>query len=132
MSIQIPIGGNILHPPLGILQRELIPGLFTGSGDLTRPGPTPPFNNVNAVGLSWSFFTVPAPFGYRVGDPIIYYERMIQLSTIHQDIGTHQLVSEVYDAYADGHYWMWQEAGPSRVHYEICPGVDVVFYWLII
>lgn len=132
MSVNIPIGTNILRPPIGLLQRELIPGIFTGDGDLTRPGGTVPFNNVNAFGLSWSFFSVPAPFGYELGEPRVYHHVMIRLTTIHQDIGSHQLVSETFDAHSDGIYWLWDNAGPSRVHYEIIPGLSVQFYWILI
>ena len=132
MSIQWPIGLNLLHPPLGLLQRELIPGLADGIGDLVRPGPTAPFNHVNAFGLSWTFFSVPAPFGYTLGDPRTYHQRMIQLSTVHTDLSGHDTVSDVLDAHAEGLYWLWAEAGPTRVHYEIVPGVRVQFFWLVL
>lgn len=132
MSIQIPIGTNILRPPLGLVQRELIPGLASGAGDLTRPGLIPPLNNVNAFGLTWDFFTVPAPFGYVLGEPRVYHERMIQLSTVHEDVAGHDVTSEVFDAFSEGIYWLWTQPGPKRVHYEIVPGVDVQFFWVII
>jgi len=65
----VPIANTLLHPPLGALRRELITGVYSGSGDLTRPGGFPPFENVNAYGLTWSFFTVPETFGYQLGSP---------------------------------------------------------------
>lgn len=133
MSIIQTIGGEILRPPYGALRRELIPGIFSGSGDLDRnTGALPPFNNVNAFGLEWTFFTVPAALGYQVGQPLVYYERMIQLTTIHTDALGHDVVSEIFDAHAEGLYWRWNEAGPTRIHYEIFPFVEVVFQWLIV
>ena len=127
----VPIANTLLHPPLGALRRELITGVYSGSGDLTRPGGFPPFENVNAYGLTWSFFTVPETFGYQLGSPRRYYERMIQLSTIHTDLAGHELVSEDFEAVADGIYWLWSNAGPTRVHYEIIPAVTVLFEWVV-
>ena len=130
MSNVVQIGQQILHPPLRFTGRELIAGVFSGTGDLTKPGLIPPFDHVAAWGITWSFFSVPAPFGYRVGTPRRYYELMIQLSTIHTDLDGHELVSDQFDAYAEGIYWLWREPAPLRVHYEIVPGVQVVFEWL--
>jgi len=128
---ETPVLNTVLHPPLGLLKRELISGTFTGSGDLTRAGPTAPFNNVNAYGLTWSFFTVPAPFGLIFGSPDIYENRMLQLSTIHEDGAGHELISEYHSFYSEGLYWLWENPGPSRVHYEIQIGVVCVFHWLV-
>lgn len=133
MTQIVPILEQILHPPLGLLQRELISGLFSGAGDLTRPAPLPgPFNHVNAYGLSWTFFTIPAGFGSTPGTPILYEERMLQLSTIHTDLGGHDLISEWHAFFSDGVYWLWENPGPTRVHYEIAPGVQVTFFWLLL
>jgi len=128
---QTPILEALLHPPLGLLKRELITGTFSGSGDLTRSGTTAPFNNVNAYGLTWSFFTVPAPFGFEFGSPDIYEHRMIQLSTIHTDGGAHDFISEFRDFRSEGLYWLWANPGPTKIHYEIQVGVSVVFYCLV-
>jgi len=128
---ETPILNTLVHPPLSLMKRELISGTFTGSGDLTRPALFPPFPQVNAYGLTWSFFTVPAPFGFEFGDPNIYEHRMLQLSTVHQDQTGHELVSEFHDFRSEGLYWFWETPFPSRVHYEITPGVVVVFHWLI-
>jgi hypothetical protein len=128
----IPIVETIAHPPLGWLGRELIVGSFTGTGDLDRDtGAAPPWNHVNANGLTWDFFTVPARFGYTLGNPRIYEHRMIQLSTVHTGSDNHELVSEFHDFYSEGLYWMWENAGPTRIHYEIAPGVVVIFFWLL-
>lgn len=125
---QVPVFEAIIHPPLGLLQRDLIAGVFTGSGDLTRPsGPL----NVDGYGLTWTFFSVPAPFGYELGSPIVYHDRMIQLSAIHRDLAGHDLVSEYHAFNVEGIYWLWENPFPQRIHYEIQVGVSVIFSWLV-
>lgn len=133
MTQTVPILETILHPPLGLLQRELIPGLLSGSVDLTRnTGSLAPFNNVNAYGLSWAFFTVPIGFGFEIGFPDVYFNRMLQASTVHTDFAGHELVSEYHSFFSEGIYWLWQNPGPSRVHLEIEPGVELQAFWLIV
>jgi len=133
MTQIVPIFEALIHPPLGAIQRELIPGVFSGAGDLDRKtGNLPPFNNVNAYGLTWTFFTVPAAFGRIAGDPIVFEERMLQLSTIHADALGHEFTSEFHDFRSEEIWWLWENTGPTRIHYEIQVGVVVVFFWLII
>jgi len=132
-SLPIPVIDLILHPPIGLLQRELIVGALSGSGDLTRnTGQLAPFNNVNAYGLAWTFFTVPAAFGRTAGSPVIYDERMIQLSAVYSDFGGHDFIGEYHSFFAEGIYWLWDTAGPTRIHYEIAVGVVVTAYWLTV
>lgn len=133
MTETIPILETLLHPPLGAISQLLIPGLFTGSGDLTRAtGALPPFNHVNAYGLTWTFFTIPAGFGSTPGTPIVYEERMLQASTIHTDFHGHDLISEWHSFFSDGVYWLWNNPGPTRVHFDIAPGLEIVFSWIVL
>lgn len=132
MTQPIPVAEALIHPALGFLAREIIPGIFTGQGDLTRPtGALPPFNNVNAFGLTWTFFTVPDTLGVEFGTPNVYEERMLQLASMHIGSDGHELVSEFHSFAVDGVYWLWQNAGPSRIHYDIRIGVEIVFFWLL-
>jgi hypothetical protein len=131
---QVAIFEALSHPPLGTLVRELLPALYTGSGDLTRPAPLPipPFNNVNAFGLTWDFFTVPAGYGRDVQTPAVFDRPMMRLSTVHTGLDGHDIISEWHDFFSDGVYWLWTHAGPTRIHYDISPGVSVSFFWLIL
>ena len=132
-QIPVPIVDVLFHPPLGLLSRELIVGLISGPTDLTRnTGQLAPFDNVNAYGLSWSFFTVPAGFGSSPGFPIIYEERMVQASTVHTDFAGHDLLSEFHSFYSEGIYWLWENPGPTRVHVEVAPGLSIQAYWLVV
>lgn len=128
-DIDLPIVQQLLHPPVTLLRRELVTGLFSGSGSLTRAaGPI----GVNAFGLSWDFFTVPAGFGFTLGVPVIYEERMLNLAAIHSSLDGHAFVSEYHAFYADGIYWQWENSFPTRVDYDIAPGVSLVFHWLLV
>jgi len=132
VSLQYPIIDVLLHPPFGFLQREVVAGLFSGSGDLDRnTGALAPFNNVNAYGLRVTFFTVPAPFGYDLGSPRVYHNRMVQLTVRYRDALGNDQDLELYDVHAEQAFF-WREPGPLLIHYEICPGVECVFEWLII
>lgn len=128
MSTNVPILEAILHPPLGALTRELITGTFTGAHDFTRTvGPVA----VNAYGLAWDIFTLPAGWGITYGQPNVYEPRLLQANTIHTGFDGHDLVSEYHDFYTEGIYWLWANPFPTRVHVEISPGVVLVFHWLI-
>lgn len=130
---EVPLLQTILHPPLGAVRREIIPGTFSGAGDLQRPASVlPPFQNVNAYGLTWSIFTVPPGYGRRLGSPDVYDQRIVQVGTVHEDPDGHRLTSEWHEFHVEGVYWLWENPGPHHVHYEIGPGVSLVFYWLIV
>lgn len=133
-DISVPIFDTLVHPPLGLLTRSLIPGTFTGSGNLTRPAPLaiPPFQNVNAYGLTWDIFTIASTVGFESGFPTVYEERICQLATVHTDVSGHDVISEYHEFNVEGIYWLWENAGPAYVHYEIPSNVVLVLYWLLI
>lgn len=129
-DITLPINVlNNLQPGISFLRREAITGIFTGEGDLDRPALGV---GVNAFGLSWDFFSVPAPFGRELGQPDVFDRRMLQLAAIHTSTDSHQFISEYHAFFVEGIYWQWANIFPSRIHYVIAPGVEVVFFWLLI
>jgi hypothetical protein len=128
----IPIADALLHPPIGLLKRESI-GTFTGAQDFTRAtGALAPFNHVNAYGLSWDAFTIPAGFGRTPGSPTVYEQRLCQVSVVYTDFAGHDLIGEYHDVFVEGIYFEWVEPGPTKVHVEIAPGVSLTFFWLIV
>lgn len=119
---------QFLHPPLGVLVREIIPGLAAGSGSLTRPrGPVP----VDAFGMTFDFITVPAGLGFVVGNFNEYFDRILQLSVVHTLLDGHSVVSESFDLHQDAQPIVFEQALPTRVDYFIAPGVSVQFFWLV-
>lgn len=126
---ETPILNALLHPPLGLLSRSIIPGTFTGAGDIDRPaGPI----GVNAFGLTFDLLTVPAGWGRVEGFPDVWLPRLVQLATVHRGADGHDLISEYHDFYAEGLYWLWENPFPQYVHYEVSPGVELVFFWILI
>ena len=132
MSLVFPIADALFHPPYGSMRRELIAGTFSGGGDLQRAtGAVAPFNNVNAYGLRVSFFTIPAGFGYVVGSPNVYYDRIVQLTAVYEDAVGNADTLESVDIHYE-RFWLWAEPGPLRIHYEVLPGCVVAFQWMIV
>jgi len=128
-SIELPIKVPFMQLPIELVVRETIAGVFSGSGSLTRPaGPI----GVDAFGITWDFFTVPAGFGSTPGNPTQFENRMLQLGVVHQDLGTHQYYSEFHDFTVEGIYLMFSLIAPVRVDYTIAPGVEVSFFWLVL
>lgn len=126
-SVGIPIIDQLVHPSIGLLTRSASLGVFSGGGTLT-----PPQNPLVALtyGLTWDFFTVPVGFGFAVGDPNIYFDRILQLSSEYVELGGHSILTQVADVRTDGDKYMWEEPLPLAVHYYIAPGVSVTFFWL--
>ncbi len=132
MTFSVPLVDTVLHPPYGAMRRELIAGVFSGSGDLTRAtGAFAPFNNVNAYGIRTQFFTVPAGFGRVLGSPDEYFDRMVQLTARYEDALGNDDDLEVLDLHIE-RVWIWQEPGPLLIHYEIAPGVECIFEWMVV
>lgn len=119
---------QFLHPPLGIMSSEVIPGLFTGDGVLSRPrGPVP----TDAFGMRFSFITVPAGFGFKLGAVKEYESRILQLAVEHTMIDGHGIISQVADFRSDNLPFLFDLALPLQVHFSIVPGVSVQFFWLL-
>lgn len=123
----VPVVDLILHPPLRILRRTLIPGLFTGSVSLTRPAG---LVVVNAYGLTWSAFTIPDGYGRIPGTPTIYQNRLLQGATVHRSVDGNDMTSEWHDFHVEGTWWVWENPWPVRVLLTISPGVQLVLYWI--
>jgi hypothetical protein len=96
---------------------------------LDRPsGPV----GVDAFGITWDFFTVPAGFGSTPGNPVRYENTMLQLGVVHKDLGTHEYYSEYHSFDAEGIYLTFALLAPVRIDYTIAPGVAVSFFWLVL
>jgi len=129
--VVVPSGviDQFLHPPLALCTREIIVGLKTGAGTLTRVrGPVP----VDAFGITFTFFTVPDGYGYVPGVVREYHRRIIDLAIIHTMLDGHQVVSERHSIYSEDKPVLWSIALPARVEYDIAPGVQVQFHWILV
>lgn len=126
---EVPILETLLHPPLGLLKRELITGTFSGAGSIDRvSGPV----GVNAYGLTWDIVTIPDGYGYIIGTPTVYYERIIQAATSHVGLDSHELLSEWHEFNVEGAYWLWDNPLPHKIYYNIGVGIELALFWLVI
>lgn len=122
------VGDLVLHPPIGFLIEDGDPITLTGRGSLTRPSG---LFSVNAFGVTLSFFTIPSGFGFRDGNVLEYQQRIIQLATTHELAnGTREVLTEVLDLNTDGFMWLWRNALPERILYDVTPGCVVILRWL--
>jgi len=127
---QLPSGviQQFLHPPLGVMTTETIPGLYTGNGIQNRPrGPI----NIDAFGVQVNLAIVPAGLGYTLGAVRVYEDRLCQLAVIHNLLNGTPVVSETFEIFTDGQICLWKEALPSELLFSILPGVYVSFAWLL-
>lgn len=128
-QVTLPVSSVLPYLNIVTLVRETIVGGLTGTGSLTRPaGPI----GVDAFGISWDFFTVPAGYGSIPGTPLRYEDRMIQIGVVHADLGGHTYYSEYHDFDVEGIYLVFQQLAPVRVDYTIAPGVVVAAFWLVL
>lgn len=119
---------QFLHPPLAVMSSEVIPGLFTGDGVLSRPrGPVP----TDAFGMRFEFITVPAGFGFTIGIVKEYEMRLLQLAVEHTMIDGHGIISQLTDFHSDNLPFLFDVALPLQVHFSITPGVFIQFFWLL-
>src|ERR1700682_5889310 len=97
---QIPQGIIQLasHPPFGILSRETHPAITSATANIQRiRGPV----NVDAFGISFDFFTIPAAFGWADGLAKRYENRILQWAGLYTDLSGHSFHSQLVDVYEE-------------------------------
>jgi hypothetical protein len=119
---------QFLHPPVGLLTRELIAPALTGAGTLTRTrGPV----GVDAFGIEISFFTIPAAFGRVLGAVDRFENRIIQLTVQHTLVDGHLVDTEVFDVYSEG-IILFTESLPTSIAFDVTVGCTVIGHWLLV
>jgi len=127
---QVPQGvvQLIAAPPFGILSRETLGPLGPGLSTIHRTrGPI----GVDAFGISFSFFTIPAAFGSSIGVVTEYEERIVQWSAVYTDLGGHSFISTPVDVFHEGEYYFFQQALPSSILVDVQVGCTVIVYFLV-
>ena len=125
---QTALGSFVQSAPLQLLTRQEC-RTITGSGTLTRPAPG---FNVNALGFSWDFLSVPPYFGQRPGALREYEQRIVQFLVVQRDFGGNERITQVVDATSDAQFLTWGLNAPFRIDYNVTPGCQVQFCWLLL
>ena len=122
-------------PPFGIVSRD--PGAFVLYAGVTQiqrlRGPI----FVDAVGLSFSFVTIPAEFGRFSGIVTEYERRIVQFAPLYHsnstliDPGGHDFYASFTDVYHEGEYYFFPQLLPTRVDVYVTVGCVVAVDWLV-
>jgi microsomal dipeptidase-like Zn-dependent dipeptidase len=116
------------HPPFGILSRETHASIDHTTANIQRiRGPV----NVDAFGISFDFFTIPAAFGWTEGLVKRYENRILQFAPLYTDLAGHTFHSQITDVYEEGLYFYFEDLFPSRIDVYVTVGCVVIPYWLV-
>lgn len=116
------------HPPFGILSREVAASIDHTSTNIKRiRGPV----NVDAFGISFSFFTIPAAFGSALGVVQEYEQRVLQFAPLYTDLSGHTFHSGVTDVYQEGLYYYFADLFPTQIDVYVTVGCVVIPSWLV-
>lgn len=113
------------HPILAFLRIGPGLGIVSGSGALLNPVP----EQLLHYGLFWTFQVIPPELGVRTGLTPEWQQRMIQLQVIHT-LGGLDVVTQVVDVNYDRVVFLFDTKLPTRIEYDILPGVTLQFHWV--
>lgn len=122
------LGAFVTSAPLGLLTRQECQQLV-GAGSLTRPSP---LYQVNAMGFTFDFVTVPPFFGRKAGSLTEYEQRIVQFRVIQRDLAGADHTIQLIDAQSDNQAITWGLNAPIRVEYSVTEGCAVQFCWLLL
>lgn len=129
-SSAVPLIGQVIDlvrgPPRSLL-RPTASRLLEGRGVVPA---SPDDNGFAAWGATWSFFTVPAGFGFVDGQVKHYINRMAQFAVIREGSDDGLYVDELIDVDFEGGFLLWKHPPPTEVRYDIAPGVQLLWRWL--
>jgi hypothetical protein len=130
-----PITELLLHPPLGLLKTELITPDRTGVGQLER---TNQADALRTFGLLVDLVSWPSGMTIEFGAPnhvlgpsILFNGKALELNVVHQLVDQIVVSSDRAVISQGQSLYLFKEALPSRVEYNIVPGVTVRFHWIV-
>lgn len=126
----LPLIGQVIDlvrgPPRSLL-RPTASQLLEGRGVVPA---SPDINGFAAWGATWSFFTVPAGFGFLDGQVRHYINRMAQFVVVREGSDNTGYIDEVVDIDFEGGFLLWKHPPPTEIRYDIAPGVQLLWRWL--
>jgi len=87
--------------------------------------------NVDAFGISFDFFTIPAAFGYSSGITKRYELTILQFAPLYTDLSGHTFHSQITDVNEEGLYFYFEDLFPTRIDIHVTVGCVVIPYWLV-
>jgi len=131
MGQQVSIIQQFLHPPVGLLVREVIPGApFSGLRAFDRPRG---LTRVDAFGIRWLVTFAPAGYGVTPTAGQNRFDRdVMNIAVRHQLLdGEIVVTEEVFMRSATGQL-LFAESFPFIVDIEAAPGVEFSAWWLLV
>ncbi len=116
------------HPPLGTISRETHSSIDHTTTSIQR---IRGLTNVDAFGISFDFFTIPAAFGWSDGLVKRYENRILQFAPLFTDLSGHNFHQPPIDVFEEGLYWFFPDLFPTRIDVSVTVGCVVVPYWLV-
>jgi hypothetical protein len=116
------------HPPFGVLSREVAGTIDHTVLSIQR---LRGLTSVDAFGISFDFFTIPAAFGWADGLTKRYENRIIQFAPVFTDLSGHDFLQEPTDVFEEGLYFYFPDLYPTRINVFVTVGCMVIPYWLV-
>lgn len=113
-------------PPRAFLQ-PFASQLLTGRGSLSAQPP----GALHSFGGTWSWFTVPGGYGKDDGALVEWHRRLAQFVVIREGAGDNTYIDVLEDSSWEGNFILWQFPNPTEIQYDIAPGVQVLWRWLV-
>lgn len=119
-----------LHPPLGLLRLERIPGgPWSGLSSHQRPRLNTP---TDAYGIRYSVSSFPPGYGLTPGPGNNIFDRtIVRLAIVHQLFDGSLVTSQEASLRASSLYVLFNESFPRNVAVETAPGIEVELDWMI-
>jgi len=113
-------------PPRSLL-RPFGSQLISGRGTL---GAQPP-GALHSFGGTWQIAVVPAGYGKDDGTVTEWGRRMGQFAVIREGAGDDLYIDVLEDSHRGNDYILWQFPNPTQINYDIAPGVQILWEWLV-
>jgi hypothetical protein len=128
--VQVPSGiiTGLAHPPYQLLQRETAPALSTGLYTVTRTrGPI----GVDAFGITFSFFTVPAAFGHTDTAVLNYEEPICSFAAEYKLLDGGFVLEPETMIHHEGGLYFFSGLFPNKLYVWVQVGCTVIPRFLL-
>jgi len=125
-SLAMQVIDLVRGPPRSFLRR-FGQQLLSGRGTLSAQPP----GAAHSFGGTWSFVTVPAGYGRDDGALVEYHRRFVQFVVVRDELTSDTYLDVLEDSNYEGAFILWQFPNPLQIQYDVAPGVQVLWQWLV-